>query len=269
MVKITYIWHDCFVVETDGATLVFDYWLDVDGEARSVPGFIESVSHGKPLYVFVSHGHKDHFSTSVFGWASLVPDIHYVVSRDVMRRIRHIVSPTSVYSGPKVPLSGVTCLGPGEVWGDGRIEVRAFPSTDTGNSYWVRTGGRTLFHAGDLNAWVWRDESDVREIAKALGDYRACLRDIRDSVGDAAMDYCFFPVDSRIGTGYWEGAAIFVRSFEVRNFFPMHFALGDATERERRRGDAFRFDLYADSDRGRYVPLALPGTYLLDADMPI
>lgn len=265
MVKITYIWHDCFVVETPVASLVFDYWLDSDGEQREVPAFISALPASRPLYVFVSHGHKDHFNPAVFAWYGMFDSVRYVVSRDVMKRIRHVVSESSVYSGPKVPADAVIALRPGEVWRDSVLEVRAFPSTDIGDSFWIDCGDMTLFHAGDLNAWVWRDESTEAEIAKALGDYKACLRDIDESVGSRRIDYCFFPVDSRIGTGYAEGAAMFVRRFDVLNFFPMHFALGDAVERECRRGDALRFDLYANPVRGRYVPLAVPGSTLLDA----
>lgn len=264
MVRITYIWHDCFTVETPEASIVFDYWLDSDGEPRELPRFLSSLPASKPLYVFVSHGHKDHFNPAVFGWFAKFESVRYVVSRDVMKRIRHVVSETSVYSGPKVPASAVTALGPGGSWRDDTLEVRAFPSTDIGDSFWIDCGGVTLFHAGDLNAWTWRDESDEREIAKVLGDYRACLRDIEASVGGRRIDFCFFPVDSRIGSGYAEGASMFVRRLDVANFFPMHFALGDAEERERRRSDALRFERYAYTERGRYIPLAIPGVSMLD-----
>lgn len=127
MVSVTYVWHDCFVVDTDSAVLVFDYWLDADGEQRVSPGFLETVEREKPVYVFVSHGHKDHFNPDIFAWAADCPRIHYIVSRDVMKRIRHVVSPTSVYSGPKISESQVTALRQGEEFSDGCVRVAAFP----------------------------------------------------------------------------------------------------------------------------------------------
>jgi len=274
MESVTYIWHDCFVVSTVSAVLVFDYWLDADGNANVMPGFLETIGRDKPLYVFVSHGHKDHFNPDIFAWAGGGRDIHYIVSRDVMKRIRHVVSGTSVYSGPKVSPSQVTRLLPGEEFVDDRIRAAAFPSTDIGNSYMVECAGLRIFHAGDLNAWIWKDESTGQELRKALGDYRACLRDISEwlksnpcASGEDVMriDYCFFPVDSRIGTDYFTGASIFVREFDVRRFFPMHFALGDAGERRLRRSDAIDFSLYANTDRGEYIPLALPGSTYVNA----
>ena len=40
-------------------------------------------------------------------------------------------------------------------------------STDEGVSFCVDFAGVTLFHAGDLNLWHWRDESSVTEIESA------------------------------------------------------------------------------------------------------
>lgn len=278
MVKIEYIWHDCFFVETPAAGIVFDFWLDRDGENRDFPDFLADFDPGKALYVFISHGHKDHYNPAVFSWASRFPNIRYMVSRDVMRRIRHIMSESSVYSGPKVDPSCVTALGPGDRFGDGNLTVAAFPSTDIGNSYIIELSGKRFFHAGDLNAWIWKEESTQSEVKKAIGDYNACLRDIRAYLDRATegegsvsgcltdiIDYCFFPVDSRIGSEYFTGAYIFVRKFDVRRFFPMHFALGTPDERERYRTDALRFGLYANPGRGEYIPLALSGAVYMDA----
>lgn len=276
MVKVTYIRHDGFLVETDRVNIVFDYWVDADGEDREIPRCLEKVDHAKPLYVLVSHGHKDHFNRKIFSWAERFTNIRYIVSSDVMKRIRHIVSESSVYRGPKVEASKVTMLRPGEAWDDREVVVRAFPSTDIGNSYMVTTDGLRFFHAGDLNAWIWKDESTEQEVRKALGDFRACLHDIKEYLlyigedmglnGEAPVDYAFFPVDSRIGRDYFTGAAEFVKEVDVKRFFPMHFALGDEEEQAQRIEDALRFDLYANELRGEYIPLALPGSTYINSN---
>ena len=42
----------------------------------------------------------------------------------------------------------------------GDIKVKAYGSTDAGVSFLVTTsGGRKIFHAGDLNDWHWQDDS--------------------------------------------------------------------------------------------------------------
>lgn len=269
MATVTFIWHDCFVVETSDAVLVFDYWLDADGENRPYPTFLGAISPDKPLYVFVSHGHKDHFNTNIFYWSQNFENIHYFVSKDIGRRIRHILSPTSVYSGPKTDESRVSVMRAGEFYSDGVLNVHAFPSTDIGISYLAETKNERIFHAGDLNAWLWLDESTEQEIKKAMGDYKACLRDIKTYIDSPEakdlnptehIDYCFFPVDSRIGRDYYNGAKIFVREFNIARFFPMHFDLGDSAERRIRREDAIKFNKYANLDRGEYIPLVLNGS---------
>ena len=60
--KLTYIFHSGFKLETEKSILIFDYWMD--------PGnVLESVFQSKkPLYVFSSHFHEDHFTREVFEW---------------------------------------------------------------------------------------------------------------------------------------------------------------------------------------------------------
>ena len=140
----------------------------------------------------------------------------------------------------------------------------------------VIAGGKRIFHAGDLNAWIWLEESSEQEIRKAMGDYRACLRSVAESfAGDSGevpppekrcIDFAFFPVDSRLGKDYFTGARIFVREFNVAHFFPMHFGLGDEAEQRQRCDDALKFSLYANPDRGEYIPLASPFATFLDND---
>jgi L-ascorbate metabolism protein UlaG (beta-lactamase superfamily) len=54
---LTYIFHSGFVLETEMSILIFDYWLDLNGV---VPPFLKK---DKPIYVFSSHFHEDHFNS--------------------------------------------------------------------------------------------------------------------------------------------------------------------------------------------------------------
>ena len=255
MTKITFIRHDCFAAETPQAVFIFDYWVDTDGRPKEFPSFLDDIPDDRPLYVLVSHGHKDHYNPSVFAWASRFANIRYVVSNDVWRRIRHIVSPTAVYSGPKVDAGLVTVLRPGERFSDIDVEIIAFPSTDTGNSYMAVSGGVRIFHAGDLNAWQ-KSEAPTEE------ETRASRREYMEIVDEIAgiypnIDLAMFPVDSRLGTEYYEGARIFVRKFDVGIFVPMHFELVvDDEDKMKRNMDAGRFELYSNPTRGEYIHLA-------------
>lgn len=59
---LTYIFHSGFVLETKKSILIFDYWLD---PGNVVPQFLQNK---KPLYVFASHFHEDHFNKEILEW---------------------------------------------------------------------------------------------------------------------------------------------------------------------------------------------------------
>ena len=154
---LTYIFHSGFVLETDSAILVFDYWLD---PSRVMPSVLKKQ---KPLYVFSSHFHEDHFTKEIFEWRNLRQDITYILSKDILRRRRANKEDADVW------------LAKGGTWMDECIAVWALGSTDSGVSWIVETEGRRIFHAGDLNNWCAKFlpfHQDVRldEIVVAYGD---------------------------------------------------------------------------------------------------
>ena len=260
MTSLTFIWHDCFLLRTERLAVVFDYWKDGHRRASvdDAPAFLDTIPPDVPLYVLVSHHHKDHFHKSIFAWERRHPLIRFIISRDTERSVRYMLRPDSVYAGFKPSPEKVNVLRPDEEWSDALVKVSAFGSTDTGNSYLLTLAdGKRVFHAGDLNAWTWRDESTQAEVDEAVGAYRSILATIAEAAPH--IDMAMFPVDSRIGTGYAEGAAMFVRAIEVDRFFPMHFCLADSEEQlTARMADACRLDLYANPERGEYIALQQP-----------
>ena len=79
---LTYIFHSGFVLETEQSILVFDYWLDPNGVMGGV------LKKDKPLYVFSSHFHEDHFNRAIFEWRKQKSDITYILSKDSLRHRR-------------------------------------------------------------------------------------------------------------------------------------------------------------------------------------
>lgn len=71
--KATYILHSSFLLETDSCTLLFDYY---DGKCPAI-------RPDKPLFVFASHGHHDHFSGKVFEIPGPDAGVHYILSDDL------------------------------------------------------------------------------------------------------------------------------------------------------------------------------------------
>lgn len=257
MYRLTYIYHDCFMLETGAADFVFDFFKDPLAGSDGKPLFLRRRDRDKPLYVMVSHHHKDHYDRSIFGWQKEYPAVRYVISRDVARHARHILTPGSVYAGPRPEMSSVKIMSPGDTLQDGDVLIRAFGSTDIGNSWVVETDGLRVFHAGDLNAWIWKDESTEPEVRAAVRDFEVILGQIEAVC--PRIDLAMFPVDSRIGRDYWTGARIFLERMPVGVFVPMHFCLAESgPELTGRRLDASDFDAYRAGVCKEYVALQAP-----------
>lgn len=61
--ELTYLYHSGFVVETDRCVLVFDYWMD----PANVMERLVNPCGDKHVYVFVSHFHRDHLTSTSSG----------------------------------------------------------------------------------------------------------------------------------------------------------------------------------------------------------
>lgn len=57
MIRVTYIYHSGFCVETESSYYIFDYYK----------GELPALNRQKSVYVFSSHFHEDHYNPKVFG----------------------------------------------------------------------------------------------------------------------------------------------------------------------------------------------------------
>jgi len=193
--KITYLSNSGFLLELGRDAFVFDYQGDCP---ELLPA---DLLREKEHAVFcASHSHYDHYSPKIFDYEDL-PGVSYLLSSDI-RACR-----------PKAVL-----LSPGESAEVSGARFTAYASTDLGISLLLEKDGLRIFHAGDLNSWHWRDESTPEEAREAQHAYEAVLDTL-----SGPFDLAFFPVDPRLGTGYAQGAEIFLDRFAVRFFIPMHF----------------------------------------------
>ena len=234
--KITYIYHSGFIIESEKATIIIDYFRDSANEIV----FHSLCSFPGKLYVLSSHWHPDHFSKEVLKWKSLRPDIQYVFSKDILKR-RLATQDDADY------------MIKGNVWQDDNIRIKAFGSTDVGISFLIETGGKKIFHAGDLNNWHWDEESTPEEIQVSE---RHFLREIKTLNNEThSLDAAMFPVDCRLGKNYMRGAEQFVDLFRVGIFIPMHFG---ETYKE---ADAFK--KYAENAGCRFFGLSKTGDSII------
>lgn len=220
--KITYLGHSGFLVETGEHYLLFDYYI---GE---LPVFLP----GKNLTVFVSHAHQDHYNKEIFalqqgqgrdsvpGRSGKQPagnrHIVYVLSRDIRRKqAEELVGEGNELLSVK---SRETC----NLYGD-RMTVSTLRSTDAGVAYVVEIAendGKTyrFYHAGDLNLWKWPGETKAYN-NNMEANYRREMEKLRGQHFDAA----FVPLDPRLEHFAFGGMDIFLEEAEAEIVFPMHF----------------------------------------------
>lgn len=215
--KLTYIHHSGFILETESATIIFDYWKDPQQ-------VVEKALNRKGLvYVLSSHFHSDHFNPEILTWKEKRPDIRYIFSKDILKH-------------KKAAKDDATYLVKGQSYEDETLYIRAFGSTDSGVSWYIEIDNKRIFHAGDLNNWHWKDECSAEEALGYEKMYLGELKDIKKEIHE--VDLAMFPVDKRLGTDYMLGAIQFVNTIEVKAFAPMHFTANPIA-------DAWSFDTIA------------------------
>ncbi len=244
--QVTYLYHSGFSVALDGTLLVFDY---APGEAQlpGAPGSLSRVDLAayKQVVVLVSHGHADHFDPVIFDWAE-AGRVHYILGHDIATQ----------WPGQRMK--------PGETLSVGDVSVEAYDSTDLGVSFLVRLGGYTIFHAGDLNLWHWRDVSTLREIEQAERDFHAAVRPLEGK----EIDLAFFPVDPRQGSLYDAGANYFVMAVKPRVLIPMHWQERiDVAQEYVRKNRTRRVEMVALVHRGDSVAVGKRFDQAQDAPM--
>ncbi len=202
MLKVTYLFHSGYWVETDHYHLIFDYVTDNCRKETCLEcGRLsdKQLGNGKKKVAFVSHSHCDHFDGSVF---QLGEDSSYVISDDVQLAKKDNIIFCKEYDTLQV---------------DG-VLVEVFSSTDIGVSFYVQVDGYRIFHAGDLNWWYWEGESkEEKEFAKK--GFFAQLERLKGKPVDVAM----FPVDPRLEDAYYYGGKEYIETIRPKVFFPMHF----------------------------------------------
>ena len=184
---VTFLSHSGFLVSLRRADLLFDY----------IGGPLPPLGE-KPLLVFASHRHADHFDPKIFG----LPAEHFLLGYDIEGFAgEHITSvePNGMYS----PLPGVL--------------VETLPSTDEGVAFLVTVGSETIFHAGDLNWWHWEGEPDPwnPQMAEDFQAYCAPL-------AGRLMDLALLPLDPRLGRDGFRGPRHFLETASIARFLPMH-----------------------------------------------
>lgn len=223
--KVTFIAHSAFLVEWDKFYTLFDYTFEPEYTAA-----LPQLSQDKPLLVFASHSHEDHFDAKIFTLLERYPDARFFVSRDTRlteRKRKWLNISDEAFARTTVLRPDSILLT--EVAGE-ELRIRAIKSTDIGNAYLLCCEGKMVYHGGDLNWWHWESEGEAFCGNMAVA-YRAAMDKLAAAVRDEAIDNdlapeiaaAMAPLDPRLGESA-EGLGIeaLLDTVAVRHVFPMH-----------------------------------------------
>lgn len=193
--KVTYIQHSGFAVELPRKTLLFDAYT----------GTLPPFDRGKPLYVFASHRHHDHFDPVVFDLAKTY-DVKYILSNDIRMR------PDGL---------DITKVGPRKAIDVDDLHIETLKSTDEGVAFLIETEGVSIYHAGDLHFWLWEEETDEDRLWNENMS-RKFPAEI-DRIRGRRFDLAFLPLDPRQPEEHRaRGMEVFLDRCTADHIFPMH-----------------------------------------------
>ena len=200
-VKIDYLGHSGFLVETEHALMLFDYYIgDVVSALKQKPAH-------KPLFVFASHFHKDHFNPDIFGIDGYSLNAKYILSSDIRKKAKEYAAFNLLFVNPDAEY---------EIEGLGN--VRTLLSTDQGVAFLVTTEDGTFFHSGDLHWWDWSGE-DPGWLA---GQEKVFKREI-DMIAGTRINIAFAVLDDRLEENYDKGMKYVIKTLHPAYVLPMHF----------------------------------------------
>lgn len=204
LVSVTFFHQSAFAVAIGKTLLVFSYHVP-EGLPTGYQIGENDLSGFNHILFLVPNGAREHLDETIFEWKPGYP-IHYVISRDAEAFVPKLLPNLHlVDAGDRLDIAGTA--------------VEVCPSTDRGVSFYVRTHGVSVFHAGDLNLWHWREESTPQEVSRAEKEFYETV----EKIPHETLDLCFFPLDPNQGGYYDAGANHVIMSLKPRVFFPMHF----------------------------------------------
>lgn len=222
MMKVTYLGHSGFFVEMEDACFLFDYYK----------GELPEADRGKKLFVFVSHGHYDHYRKEIFSLRDQYDQVRCLISSDIF--VREAEDILSVKPNEETEVLG--------------CRIRTLRSTDEGVAFLLKYRGRTIYHAGDLNWWHWNEESDAfNNMIKR--QYTSEINKIKGM----SVDIGFVPVDTRLGDKYILAIDYLMRNVDIKHIFPMHFW------KDYRIFDLLKGDIRTKEYRDRIMRIEGPG----------
>lgn len=207
--KITYIGHSGFLLEWETCYWLFDYYK----------GEIPLMSSEKKIFIFSSHKHADHYNPEIFRLGEKYRYIEFILSSDIKMKEENYQQ----YSINDELRNHIVFVKPSQEYElqdsfNNIIYLKTLKSTDSGVAFLLQFNGKTIYHAGDLNLWVWKGETKQYN-----HNMTAMFQKEMDRLSNIPIDIAFVPLDPRQEEWYYMGLEKLLNTAKVRNVCPMHF----------------------------------------------
>lgn len=200
--EITYVHHSCFVLEINKRFFLFDYPEDTHLPAGAADVVRQKVSR-KDLFVFVSHGHDDHFHKELTSVVAPAATARFVVSDDVPDMF-----PESVPADALV-------VEPDEEYRFEGMTIETLMANDLGVAFIIETDGVVVYFGADLAEWIWPEMAPA-----AVRFTEKYFQEAVDRVKARGVDIAFHNVDRRLEN--LGGGLKFAARVQPPVFVPMH-----------------------------------------------
>lgn len=210
--KITYLFHSGFLVESRRCYYLFDYYR----------GTLPPLEPDKPILVFASHSHPDHYNPKIFALLAQRKMTHVtaIFAKDISKKLNSKKQSSNAEIPADVNVITVTFHKHYELPCDTHLET--LQSTDAGVAFLLKCPDGILYHAGDLNDWV-RSEQSEQYNKQMTGSYRHEVNLLAPSPDSAPIDVAFLPLDPLLKENYARGMLYFLQKVPVKKVYPMHY----------------------------------------------
>lgn len=203
---VWYLYHSGWAVKTSSAFLIFDYWelFEKPENPSLFNGFIDpNEIKGENVFVFISHGHGDHFDEKIMEWGKVIPQITYIFGWPAPEAKSHFA-----FGKDRISKS----FGPPEV-------KNIFHNFDgiPESAFLIDVDGITIFYSGDHG----NSPGALNPIYKGNIDYLSQQSD--------EVDLIFLPI---FGSPSYEGELYAVEKFKPSVMMPMHLGAREAGAKE-------------------------------------
>jgi L-ascorbate metabolism protein UlaG (beta-lactamase superfamily) len=193
---VWYLFHSGWAVKTSSAFMIFDYLVETPKpEHKSLFDGVINPDEIKDqnVYVFISHGHGDHFDKNILKWKKVIPNITYVFGWQAQEAQNHLA-----FGKDRLSKS----IGPLKV----KNIFHNFDSIPE-SAFLIEVDGLTIYFSGDHG----NSPGALNPVYKDNIDYMSQQSDVFDLV--------FLSI---FGSPTYDGELYAIDKFKPRVMLPMH-----------------------------------------------